>query len=206
MSAKFSFTALAAVCAMAGCKDDGIRVYRVSKPEATPPAAMPAMPAVSAIPEEGNTQISDKPPTGWKAQPRTAMRQASFLVNGSGGGEADVSLIRLGGPAGGVLENVNRWLGQLGRAAISEDELTRISEMRKVPLGEARIVDLEGLAEGADSQKDGRILAAMVPTSEGTYFFKMRGNADLVSAQKSDFLDWIGSVRMGGAEQGALAP
>ena len=45
------------------------------------------------------------------------MRQASFLVHGDNGAVADISFVSLGPAAGNVLDNVNRWLGQLGRTA-----------------------------------------------------------------------------------------
>ncbi len=56
------------------------------------------------------------------------------------------------------------------------------------------IVDLAGLPKDADPAKDGRIIAAIAPTSDSTLFFKMRGNAALTEAQKAEFIKWVAAV------------
>jgi hypothetical protein len=61
-------------------------------------------------------------------------------------------------------------------------------------MGNVTVVDLAGLPPGADPAKDGRIVAAMVGSDNGTMFFKMRGNAELTEAQKPDFLKWVAAV------------
>ena len=63
-------------------------------------------------------------------------------------------------------------------------------------LGDATVVDLAGLPEGADAAKDGRIIAGIASGEGRTYFFKMRGNAALAESQKDGFIRWIGSVRV----------
>ncbi|MEI6561348.1 MAG: hypothetical protein WCO68_04585 [Verrucomicrobiota bacterium] len=212
--------ALAVLALHSGCKDkQEAKVYSVEKTpaQATPPAqqAMPAAmpPGHPAIgPTSGGIVAADKPlseiqpgtpPPQWVMQPPTPMRLASFLVKGENGASADISLIILGGAAGGVLDNVNRWQSQLGQPDLTADALAQKAEHLPSPLGEMTVVDLQGLPQGADAAKDGRILAAIV-TGEGmTFFFKMRGNAELVGAQKADFLKWAGTVRFGEAKADA---
>lgn len=197
----------------AGCKDKkAIAVYLVSKP--VPDAVSPsqasmqskAMPQVPLAPT-GGTQPQDSPllpsldlrgtpPTQWEAQPLAAMRQASYLVKGNQGTSADISLVTLTGVAGGVLDNINRWLSQLGRPAITAAQLKDYIEPTPSPLGAISVVDLKGLPERADAKKDGRIIAGIVGGDNGTYFFKMRGNAELVESQKGAFLSWIGTVQL----------
>src|SRR5205814_8795358 len=111
------------------------------------------------------------------------MRQASFLVKGSNGAVVDISLVSLGTSAANVLDNVNRWLSQLGQPPIPAEKLATVTQHLTTSLGDVTVVDLAGLPQGADSAKDGRIIAAMVPANTGTRFFKMRGNADLTEAQ-----------------------
>ena len=62
-------------------------------------------------------------PPNWEPQPLSQMRQASFLVHGDNGALADISLVSLGAAAGNVLDNVNRWLGQLAEPPITADKL-----------------------------------------------------------------------------------
>jgi hypothetical protein len=122
------------------------------------------------------------------------MRQASFMVKGDNGAVADVSFVSLGSAAGDVLENVNRWLGQLSQPPITEQKLGEMAQLLHTSLGDVTIVDLAGLPDNADPARDGRIIAAMVTTANATLFFKMRGNADLTEAQKSDFIKWVAAV------------
>ena len=133
-------------------------------------------------------------PPNWEAQPLSQMRQASFLVKGDNGAVADVSFVSLGSAAGNVLENVNRWLGQLGQPPITEQKLGEIAQRLHTSLGDVTIVDLAGLPDNADPARDGRIIAAMVTTADATLFFKMRGNAELSEAQKGDFIKWVAAV------------
>ncbi len=214
-------SALAVAIVCAACKDkQQIQVYRVSKeapqnsaPDNSGMAAMPgSQPSMQgAIPPPMNAgsgeAITDTPPSGWEPQPPSQMRLASYLVKGENGAVADVSLIVLGGAAGGVLENVNRWASQLGQPALTEDQLKEKATHVSSGLGDVTVVDLEGLPAGGDATKDGRILAGIASADNRTVFFKMRGNAALVAAQKEEFSKWIGSVRLGeaGAKPGLTA-
>jgi hypothetical protein len=133
------------------------------------------------------------------------MRQASFLVRGENGAVADISLVILGGSAGGNLDNVNRWRQQLGQAPWTEELLADSSEKISSAIGDGLLVDLDGLADGGDAAKDGRIIAAILAKGDETWFFKMRGNADLAAAQKDGFRRWVESVRIGRVDTGAAA-
>ena len=128
------------------------------------------------------------------------MRQASYLVKGENGAVADISFVRLGGGAGGTLDNVNRWLSQLGQPAIDEAKLGQIAQHLSTGLGDVTLVDLAGLPPGADAARDGRIVAAMANTTGSTLFFKMRGNAELVESQEAEFSKWVASVCNSGAQ------
>ena len=100
----------------------------------------------------------------------------------------------LGPAAGNVLDNVNRWLDQLGQPPITEQKLGEIAQRLTTSSGDVTVVDLEGLPKEADPAKDGRIIAAMLTTGTSTLFFKMRGNAQLVEEQKADFIKWVAAV------------
>lgn len=214
------------------CKEDReIKVYRVVKE--TQPASQPAdphagIPGMSPSPSmpEGSAggdphaglsaaqmasvssgsgpQVSDSPPANWKKQAPTAMRQLSYLIEGEKGTVADVSLIVLRGAAGGTLANVNRWRGQLGLPPIDEAGLKGGSQTVSTPTGAAVVVELEGLAPGADPSKDGRMLGAIADRAGDAWFFKMRGNSALVAAEKAHFLEWITTVKP--AEPSSAAP
>src|SRR6478672_13141806 len=198
-------------------KNSEIKVYRVSKAplEQSAPQQQDSMPTNTAaprmpagLPPAMETAVTT--PSNWEPQPLSQMRQASFLVKGDNGAVADVSFVSLGSAAGNVLENVNRWLGQLGQAPITEQKLGEIAQRLRTSLGDVTIVDLAGLPDNADPARDGRIVAAMVTTTSSTLFFKMRGNADLTEAQKGDFIKWVAAVcdaqTQAGSPQTAAAP
>jgi len=194
-------SAFAAAVLVSCEKNSEIKVYRVSKAPLEQSAlqqqdamstntAAPRMPA--GLPPAMKTAVTTPP--NWEPQPLSQMRQASFLVKGDNGAVADISFVSLGSAAGNVLENVNRWLGQLGQPPITEEKLGEMAQRLHTSLGDVAIVDLAGLPDNADPARDGRIIAAMVTTADATLFFKMRGNADLTEAQKGDFIKWVAAV------------
>jgi hypothetical protein len=226
--------AATAVSLLPGCKDkEEIKVYRVSKAELEspipanapaqnlPPTGMPDMgPMAAAGAPAGQgpmaamggmgasmgqpAQVASKAPANWAPQPLSSMRQASYLVKGDKGATVDISLVILDGPAGGLLENVNRWLSQLGQPGIDDTKLAQIGQHVPSSLGDITVVDLEGLPPGGDPTKDGRIVGGIATAAGRTVFFKMHGNAALAESQKTAFIQWIGSVQM--ADNSSAAP
>jgi hypothetical protein len=190
---------------LCGCDrdDQQIKVYRVAKAplETTPPPEpsnmMPtnaSSPSAQSVTAPGATMAADLP-KNWEAQPLSQMRLASFLVRGENGATADVSFVALGPAAGNVLDNVNRWLGQLKQPAVNEEKLKSMIQPVATDRGEVAVVDLSGQPENGDANKDGRILGAIAAEESGTSFFKMRGNAALVGAEKENFIKWVRASR-----------
>ena len=195
------FTAAAMLC---GCDRDEqqIKVYRIAKaPLESTPAPQSSMmptnassPSAASITAPGSTLTADVP-KNWEAQPLSQMRLASFLVRGENGATADVSFVALGPAAGNILDNVNRWLGQLKQPAVNEEKLKSLIQPVATERGEVAIVDLSGQPENGDPNKDGRIVGAIAAEENGTSFFKMRGNAALVGAEKENFIKWVRASR-----------
>jgi len=214
------YLGLSAALLLVSCeKNSEIKVYRVSKApleQSAPQQQDAAMPTNTAAPRMPGglapaAETAVATPPNWEPQPLSQMRQASFLVKGDNGAVADVSFVSLGSAAGNVLENVNRWLGQLGQSPITEEKLGEVAQRLHTSLGDVAIVDLAGLPDNADPARDGRIIAAVVTTANATLFFKMRGNADLAEAQKGDFIKWVAGVcdaqtQAGPSQMAAAAP
>src|SRR5205085_8159282 len=98
----------------------------------------------------------------------------------------------------------NRWLGQLGQPPVTPEKLTEMIQKFPTARGEVDVVDLGGKPADGDASKDGRIIGA-IASDEGTSFFKMRGNAALVGAEKEKFLKWIAAMCGGvGTESTAM--
>lgn len=204
----FGLPAVAAslmILATAGCNRDSVKVYHADANDAatpTPPpmAASGGMP--SSMPEgmvapdnSGQPTLQFALPAGWEKKTPTQMRVASFMVS-QDGKQADVSVIPLGGLAGTDPANVNRWRGQVGLAALSEDDVAKLAE--KVSVGDepAGLYDLAGTTPGSGEAE--RILGVMLHRNETSWFFKMTGDAALVATQKPAFISFLKSLQFGG--------
>src|ERR1043165_612793 len=199
-----SVVVVAALALLCGCNrdDQEIKVYKVAKaPLESTPAPETAMPTNASSPSVLSpntpgltTSTTAEAPKNWEPQPLSQMRQASFIVRGDNGATADISLVKLGPAAGNILDNVNRWLGQLKQPAVTEEKMRSMIQ----PLGDAAVVDLSGQPENGDPAKDGRIIGAIASDENGTAFYKMRGNAALVGAERENFVKWGRAGRGGG--------
>src|SRR5205085_7689684 len=99
-------------------------------PSPSMPGGMAPVASTSSVPT----------PPNWEPQPLSQMRQASFLVKGDKGAVADVSFVSLGTSAGNVLDNVNRWLSQIGQPSIDEPKLNQIAQRLTTSMGEVTVV------------------------------------------------------------------
>jgi len=195
--------AIVAAMLLGACdrNDQQIKVYRIAKAplESTPPpdASMPTnASSPSALSTAApSTMAAAVVPPKWEVQPLSQMRQASFLVHGENGAVADISFVTLGPAAGNVLDNVNRWLGQLAQPPVTDEKLKSMIQPLSTGRGDVAIVDLSGQPESGDATKDGRIIGGIAVDDAGTAFYKMRGNAALVGAEKENFLKWVSASR-----------
>jgi hypothetical protein len=135
-----------------------------------------------------------KAPTDWIEQPLSPMRLASFKVTGAEGAQADVSVVSLGGLAGGDLANINRWRGQLKLAPVSEAEISAMSTHLQVNGHDFLVTDLVSEEPLPGAKRKARIVAAATQQGEQTWFVKMTGDLDLVEAQKDHFLEFLRSL------------
>ena len=218
------FTAGLFVFAIVSCKQDKeIKVYRVAReaPEvaADPHAGVPGMmpggvmsaPADGADPHAGLTPeqlaaagsamppgplFTDTPPAHWKKQPPSAFLLAKYQIEGDDGAMVDVTFSTLRSAPGGLLANINRWLGQLGQDPFADEAALKAGTQTVVSgFGDAVFVEVEGLTPGADPKKDGRLIGAITEEGTNAWFFKLRGNAALATAERENFISWIASVK-----------
>jgi hypothetical protein len=189
-----------ALFAAAGCGRDTVKVYTVDSNDTTvvtpPPAAMPpGMPDGIAAPDTaGPPQLKNTLPDGWQEKPLSAMRVASFDVAGNGK-TADVSVIPLGGMAGGDLANVNRWRGQVGLPPLADTDLQKLAEQITVAGQPADLYDIAGTDPGSGDAE--RILGVISHRDDTAWFFKMTGDTALVENQKPAFIAFLKSVAFG---------
>ena len=217
------FTVVMGVSALAwmaaGCGKDEVRIYQA--PQDAPPvaAANPQggatlTPPASEIPRSATSRssssagsessASERPavpwtvPAGWEEMPASGMRVASYGVKRPDGRSVDISVVAMGGGAGGELENVNRWRDQIGLEPATEADLAGLRSI--IPAGNRQVVmyQLDGKKAVLDGKYPARTLAAIMPAGEMTVFFKITGESALVAEQKPQFLAWLKSVDTGG--------
>ena len=180
-----------------GCTERRIESYEIAK-EFAPSAGVAASQAGHAHEDatpgaaaEAASHLSWEAPPNWKTKPASAMRRASFGVPMADGTEADLSISVLGGAAGGLLANVNRWRAQLGLPELGADEVARTTET--IPAGGVTfaLFDLAGKVNGAEV----RMLAAVAEFEGQSWFFKLTGHDHCVGVEKAEFVAFLRSVK-----------
>jgi hypothetical protein len=135
-------------------------------------------------------------PDGWAeaAHPEAGKvrREAVFEI-AEGEQKAEASVTAIGGPAGGLEPNVDRWRRQIDAPEMDPE---KISKLPTIAVGgrESPYVDLTGTK--------GRTLGAIVMYGDKTWFFKLSGPADLVEKNKSKFDAFLKSVKFDGGMGG----
>lgn len=212
---------LSLICAVSGCRNEEIKSYVAEKetsapvekkasseeasPQALPEEMQKAMPndslhqsvmAQAASAPAADPGIKWTAPKGWKEMPANSIRVGSFLIESEEGKKADISVIPLAGIAGGNLANVNRWRGQIGLPPISEEELAKGSEELETPAGRMVIIDIVSTETVIDNKYKARVIAAILPKGNTTWFFKMVGEDGLAASTKPAFKEFLNSVRL----------
>ena len=142
-----------------------------------------------------NTQpspVTAPTPDGWNLLPATEFRLLNYRFGDEGNGEVYVSLSR-----GGLLDNLNRWLGQFDQDPINE---TALEEWNTIPVGD----DLEGFwveAQGIYTPGMGKpavsdqALAGIIVDANGRVLtIKMVGPITEVAVQKDVLKQFAASL------------
>jgi hypothetical protein len=182
-SPAWPWLAVISVFLLAGCQKEDLRAYRIPKE----PEKSAATPIPNA--ETASSEIICNPPSGWTQVAPGPMQQALFTVKGSDSQPAQVSVVMLTGPAGGELDNVNRWRGQAKLDPIKPEDLKSLTEEVEIAGIAGHLFDLGGDQGGI------RILAAILQRNGNSWFFKMMGNDALVKEQKTAFKDFLKGIR-----------
>jgi len=220
MNPNLAGCALVALLALplAGCGNDDVKVYKVAKtddtaaaPNAAPAAAPGDMGAPPAGAQPGMPQLKWTLPEGWTSKPAGEMRLASFSAPGKNGNTVDISVVPLPGMAGGDLNNVNRWRGQVGLAPITEEDLPKEGQAVTVGDSQAVLYDMTGTPAEANGMTvisadgKGRILAVGLHREDMMWFFKATGDANSVGFQKDNFIGFLKSLQFAAPDATAAA-
>ena len=192
-----------ALLGLTSCRDSKITTYRVPK-EKTP--AMPAAAAAAANASGAtmaNTAVTTangpgltwSAPAHWTAKAASAMRKGSYAITADSGETADLSITAFPGDVGGDLANVNRWRGQIQLPPLAAAELS----------GATAHLDVNGLHlttvdfTGGPTAKPQRVIGAIIPVGNATWFFKLSGPAALVGREQAAFATFLQTIRASSA-------
>jgi len=189
---------------VAGCRREEVTSYRVAKDVPSPaegasgdslgtshrPAGPP--PGMAGdVPTPPTPSTADALkwtlPAGWAQSFPGGMRFASFKVPGTG--KIDGSVVTLPGDAGGALANVNRWRGQIGLGPTDDAGLAAARSTVKSRAGVASVYDFT-----SEGTRKSRLIAAILMVDGSSWFIKLTGDAEPVSAARPAFLKLLESL------------
>lgn len=164
-----------------------------STPQPDPHAGlvMPAPPADTATAGGAGDSPQWNVPANWVEKEPGPMIFKRFSVPAAPNGESVITVSFFPGNVGGTLANVNRWRGQLGLPSIEEGELPTATQELNTAEGKAILVDFTGASKAGESA---RLVAAIVPHGENTWFYKLLGPGPAVAGEKESFVNFVKTV------------
>jgi len=146
------------------------------------------------------------PPKEWNEKPITSsMRSAQFTWSEKSGEQAELIVYYFGeGGAGGVEANLERWLGQISQPDGKPSKDIAKIERTKIANQEATIVSVAGRLTTQQmpggpapvDMADAMLLAAIVNSPTGPYYFKATGSKKTVEANNARFRAMLASMKL----------
>jgi hypothetical protein len=124
-------------------------------------------------------------PSGWSpdGRPASSMRLASFVIPGpTAGVKYSATIIALGGTAGGLIANANRWRQQVGLPLQDDGAILKSARSGQSALGEFKWFEFIN-----DKSPENGMLVALVPAGDSTVFVKLMGPKDVLSQNRDKF-------------------
>lgn len=145
-------------------------------------------------------------PADWTAKPITSsMRAADFLLPAKPGAEAELIVYYFGpNGAGSVDDNLDRWLGQFQQADGKKSRDVAKIEKTKFGGQDATYVSVSGRfvtqgmpgGGGPVDKQDQSMLAAIVGSPSGPYYFKLVGAKSTIDASAAAFRAMLDSLKV----------
>ena len=128
-------------------------------------------------------------PEGWKEAEGNQFSLAAFVVQ-----DGDKSVKTTVSSAGGdLLQNVNRWRGQLQLPEWSQEEMDKAVKTLTVDGVESPLIELVGT--DARTSQPSSTMGVIVPRGGQSWFFKLTGDVSLARREKTNFEKFVQSVK-----------
>jgi hypothetical protein len=165
------------------------------------PPSHPAIPGMdAAVPAAAAADVAGKPtwtvPADWKAGQLAQFLVAKFVIQ-NGVASAAVNVSQLAGDGGGLAANVNRWRGQLGQSPLSADDIAKLPTIDASGV-KATLVEISGT--DARSGQPASLVGVVLPLNSQTWFYKLMGDAGVVTQQKDAFIAFVQSAKYPAAQ------
>ncbi len=150
-------------------------------------------PSAGAAKQPGLTYTT---PPGWTELAPTSMRMANFRIGSDTRAECYLAL--LGGDAGGMASNVNRWRAQMSLPAATASDIDALPTATFLG-SEAKLIDLRGTwtgMSGGSAAPSWRLLGLVLVEPGGSAFLKFTGPDDVLEAQRDAFLALASSIHI----------
>ncbi len=168
----------------------GFRDPRGASPGGDPHAGVPGM---SGAPK---TVFAWTTPEGWEEVQGSSSRDGSWRVAGEP--QTDCSLSKLKGDGGGMVANVNRWLGQMGVGKLDAKGVAQLPRLKLLGK-DAVYVSTPGRYGGGMGSKpieEARMLGLILELPGTAVFLKFVGPTKVVEAQQGNFEKLAASIRI----------
>jgi hypothetical protein len=198
------------VVVLAGCgQPEQIRVYQAPKEKSEPVLEAAGSrnvntPAGSAErPRRALPKVTYQAPKEWIEGRANDITVANFTIKAADGKSANVSIAPL--PPLGMRETevVNMWRAQMGLPEIASNEAEALLSQVEVAGEKGKMFELSTSASAAEGAQ--RIVTVMLHQPDSSWFYKISGDESVVAAQKTNFLNFLKTVRFEAAATPAPA-
>jgi len=142
--------------------------------------------------DEDHAPLTWQAPPGWRRGPDKDMRVVTYFAGEGDAVECYVTL--LGGDAGGVLANINRWCTQMGAPPLTEED---IAQLERLPMSgtDGLLVRIERGEHPGVANAQEQLEGAVCMLAGRALFVKLTGPRDAVAAQHEALLAFCRSLR-----------
>jgi len=183
-------------------------------PGGSPPGAVPEQTAPRTLEKQPDGRLAMGPftvaaPADWTSKPITSsMRVADFVLPAKDGAEAELVITHFGpNGAGSTEDNVERWVNQFqqpdGKASrdVAKIEKTKFGGQDATFVSVTGRYTTMGMPGGSDpvDKTDQALLAAIVNSPSGPYYFKLVGAKATVDAAAKTFRGMLESLKLTGS-------
>ena len=141
-------------------------------------------------PVASNGQPKWTVPDGWKEAKGDGVSMAAFAAE-EGKRSVRTTVSVLGG--NDLLQNMNRWRGQLGLPSWTKEELSKSAKTLTVDGTDGSFVELVG--KNSKTGEPASTLGVIIPRGGSSWFFKLTGDVELAQREKANFEAFVQSVK-----------